>query len=208
MAYAQLKCIQGIFTNHAVLFRLSDLDLVLVYSPGRAEPSIPSLDERPASSVMSESGSTDPGRKRKADNQEGLGSEDVEIRFPAHKFILVAMSDLFSSHLETAGDQAVAQAPKQRLRVSAESVDELYAMEAVVEMMYANGDQLPLLCTAPARPPGRSRTALSRSRLQRLLTCLAVSQSSWARLMHATALVEVLLYVHLIHQVCSWPPPR
>ncbi|MEW5305775.1 MAG: hypothetical protein WDW36_008293 [Sanguina aurantia] len=107
-------------------------------------------------------------RKRKAaPSDDGTGEGDVEIRFPAHKFILVGMSELFSTRLET----ALGETPATSLRLYAESLMELYAMEAVVELIYANRDKLPAFCTAEVDVASGG----SLSRLQRLVCTLTVS---------------------------------
>lgn len=89
------------------------------------------------------------GRERKADPVEPEEDpRDIEIHIPAHKFILIAMSEYLSTRLST----AVGQGPAAVFKVYAESVEELYAMEAVVEIIYADQGKLPAYCSAEVAP--------------------------------------------------------
>lgn len=160
-----------------MLHRLSDMELVLVYSPTRVSTVVDPSHPEPSPTVTAAdvaaaltAGLSSNSRKRKAaPSDDGPGEDDVEIRFPAHKFILVGMSELFSTRLET----ALGEAPSTSLRLYAESLEELSAMEAVVELIYANGDKLPEFCTAEVDVTSGS----SLSRLQRLVSTLMVRLS-------------------------------
>lgn len=182
------------------LHRLSDTKLVLVYSargvpvlegPPNSNPAVhPGIPvEGSASNFFGiRSGNSAPtlpnppistprrSHKRKLvvsdSSEEDETAEDIEIHIPAHKFILIALSQYFSTRLET----AVGQSPTAILKLFAGSVDELYAMEAVVEHIYADKDKLPVYCTADVAPAREVQSA-SLSHMKRLLTTLMVGGS-------------------------------
>lgn len=113
------------------------------------------------------------GRKRKASAQpdaemEGEEGDESAVCIPAHRLVLMAKSTYFNTRLNT----AVGAGTTSVIREHASSMDEVRAMEAVVEFMYT--DILPLLSSSGGAPSVRDGES-SMSDLQRLLLTLAVS---------------------------------
>lgn len=122
-SFYSLLLIQGFFCH---LHRESDIGLILL---------ITSVSDPTASPTKAAS------RKRKADTPQDEKGPEATICIPAHRVVLMAKSDYFSRRLCT----AVGEIPTGTVKEHAASLDELHAMEGVLEFMYT--DQLPLLCT-------------------------------------------------------------
>lgn len=99
------------------------------------------------------------------------GEDDGEmVSIPAHKLVLMAKSTYFKTRLNT----AVGDGAPPVLREHADSVDELLAMEAVVEFMYT--EKLPAYCgDSWAGKHGKDGQLYDSSITRRLLQILMVS---------------------------------
>lgn len=86
---------------------------------------------------------------------------------PAHKLVLMAKSTYFNTRLSTVvGENSLSS----RITEVAGSVDEIRAMEAVVEFMYT--DQLSTYCTQNLEPDG-NLSLTKRLLLVLVVRCLA-----------------------------------
>lgn len=165
--------------------RFSDTRLLLLFArtnaPGTAGPSssaapataaTPSVNKSPTQKAAS-------GKKRKAattqadgalkelkEEEAGLDMTDVVLSITAHRLILEAQSAYFLTRLST----AVGSAPATVIREYANSLEEVPAMEAVLEFMYT--EKLSRYSSEGVTPTGVAVAGVSQ--LQRLLLMLKV----------------------------------